>query len=632
MRRILMVASLAIALNAEAQPPLADGTPLTLMEAVELSLRANPNLRITEFNVDVQAGFLQQQSGQFDQALGFNASVEYREETLTNAARQGQIDNRQNIQTAADSFAERATTQRIFLAELIEAQENPDDISFSDPNAQNQIDLINALIDTAPDAASRTELEALRADFLERRRNEVQDSIDELLSNEAAERERLEKLGGVPDTEESLFTSVDVSYRIPYRNGNVATFFAELTQNGGNFKGKPRDPSFGGRGTIDLYRSRVGVRLDLPFGQGSGRAAVAAFEESAALGLDAAKFRLTQQASNVVAATANAYWSLVAAQMRRDVLARSANRQARLLSLVDILIEADLLPAIERGRALAQQADAQASLVAAENTLRAAKLALADQIGLQVDDESLAPAAADAFPAVAELESLKDLPVSDLIVQALEDRGDRLAAELDVDSARVLEEAAKLEQRRRHDVSVEIFGTGVSETSDVPQGIADAFFDDPVYPSARLSYSYSRPMNNDAAVGQFRQAQAQRQQSVIGAEDLARRIRTSVIQSSAALADASQQAAFADEAMRLFQEAVLNERDKVELGTATVIDLILTEERLTIAELSVVGARQRYANELIGLRFATATLVASEEEGYAVEAPALVSVPEPAER
>lgn len=632
LRLLFAAAGLLVALSASGQtplPPLAEGRALTLMDAVELALRANPTLRLAEFTVDVQAGVLQETRGQFDPTFNFNATTEYRREPLTQQAIDGQVQQRQDPQTAIDLLAERIASQQRLLDELVAAQGDPSNIVFPDPDIQAQLDLINTLIETTPDGDALEALLEFRQEVIEQRRNDVADSIEELRETQATERERIERLGAVPTEEISISAGLDATYRIPYRNGSVASMFAELNQSGGNFADKPQDPAFGGRGQVDLYRSRIGVRLEVPLGQGSGRDVVAAFERSAELGLDASRYRLVQQAAATVSQTAFAYWNLVGAQMNQDVLGQSVDRQRRLLSLVDVMIQADLLPAVERGRALAQLAEAEAALVGARNTLREARLALADQIGLQVDEVRLAPMAADAFPAVEELERLRQLPVTDWVAQALEARGDQLAAELDLDAARVLENAAARERRYRHDLQFELSSSGLEQTSSVPEGIEGSLFGRQVGPSASVTYSFSRPQRNDLAIGQYRQAEASRRQAEITAMDLARRIRAAVIDAAASLVDASEQADYASQSMDLFLEAIRNERDKVELGTATVIDLVLTEERLTFAQLSVIAAQQRYASQLINLRFATGSLVDVDEEGFAVEAPALVRPPGP---
>lgn len=597
------------------------------MDAVELTLRHNPDLKIAELTVESRAGVVQERRGQFDRELSFNASLEYRLESLTQRERQAEIDQRQNLQTLVDDLAGRIADRRDLLDELIAVQQDPENRQIGDPDAQTQLDLINELIRNAPDPGTREEFEALRDGWLQRRRNEVQDSIETLQDTDATERERLRKLGEVPDVNLSYFSSFDAAWRVPYRNGSVATWFADLTHNGANFKGKPNDASLGGKGIIDLYKSRVGVRLDVPLGQGSGREVVTALERAAEYDWQAEKHRLAHQAAAAVRRTADSYWALVAAQMRHDVLRESARRQDRLVELADILIRADLLPRAEIARAHARQADARAILADAEDGLRSAQLALADSIGLELAEPSAFPRVADAFPAIAQRQQLSDPPIEQWVERARSARQDRQAAARGVSASRVLERSAEAELRSRHDLQLELFASGLQESSSVRRGIDGAFTGKWVFPSARASYSYSRPLNNDLAKGRLRQASAGSRQSQIGARELDRRIHNRVLAEALRLADVAEQAEYAERALALYAQAIDDEREKLELGSATVIDLILTEERLTQAALGVVAARRAYASSLLALRFETAWLLDLDEEGYHLEASAFLSPP-----
>ena len=624
---VLTVSLCTSASAAAPYPRSVPGTSLTLMDAVELTLRQNPGLQIAELGVEIQAGIVQEERGQFDPELRFNATLEYREEQLSQRERQGQVDQRRNLQTVIDQLAVRVTDRRTILDEVIAIQQDPASGRSSAPEIQSQLDLLNELILSAPSPDTRAELERLRDDWLQRRRNEVQDAVETLQDLEASERERLQKLGDVPEINMSYFSNFDVAWRVPYRNGNVATWFADLSHDGANFRGKPRDAEFGGKGIIDVYKSRLGVRLDIPLGQGSGRSVVTAFEQAAEQEWRAQQHRLTHQAAAAVRQTAEAYWALVAAQMNRDVIAESARRQQRLVELADILIRADLLPAVEIGRARAREADAGAALISAEDRLRSARLRLADSIGLEVADESLAPLAADAFPQVQALPEAAELPLVAWTEQALGQRQDLMASQRNLSTARLLERSAEMEKRSRHDLQFEVFASGLEETSSVRAGFDGAMTEKWVFPSARLGYSYSRPRNNDVAIGRWRQASATRRQEEISDSELGRRIRSNVLETALRLNDAAERAEFAERAIELYRQAIENERDKIEMGSATVIDIILTEERLTQAALALIASRQNYASTLASLRFETASLLQQDETGYQLQASALLSPP-----
>jgi outer membrane protein TolC len=84
----------------------------------------------------------------------------------------------------------------------------------------------------------------------------------------------------------------------------------------------------------------------------------------------------------------------------------------------------------------------------------------------------------------------------------------------------------------------------------------------------------------------------------------------------------------ADEAVAFAEDAIEAELELFRLGNSTLIDTLQTEDRRTEAELDRIALRLRYALLLVDLRFASATLLRSTEEGLVVEAQDLATLPE----
>ena len=68
----------------------------------------------------------------------------------------------------------------------------------------------------------------------------------------------------------------------------------------------------------------------------------------------------------------------------------------------------------------------------------------------------------------------------------------------------------------------------------------------------------------------------------------------------------------AHRASEMYRSAVEDERAKVQLGLATVLDLIATEDRLIQSLLDEVSADAAYANAVARLRFETGTMVGAD--------------------
>jgi outer membrane protein TolC len=99
------------------------------------------------------------------------------------------------------------------------------------------------------------------------------------------------------------------------------------------------------------------------------------------------------------------------------------------------------------------------------------------------------------------------------------------------------------------------------------------------------------------------------------------------VQTVRSLEEAVARLASAEESARYFQETIDAEQEKLKLGASTLIDVIVTEQQKTSADLSLVQARQQVAALLAQLRFETGTLVSPDDGGGTVSIDALTELP-----
>jgi len=110
------------------------------------------------------------------------------------------------------------------------------------------------------------------------------------------------------------------------------------------------------------------------------------------------------------------------------------------------------------------------------------------------------------------------------------------------------------------------------------------------------------------------QAYARRQAAVIARDNLGRTVRTQVLAAYDALRMSARALSAAHEAEDNFQQALEDERDKLKAGLSTVIDVVLTEQLLTEAQLSRIRSQLDYAVAFSQLLREAGTLPASEAE------------------
>jgi outer membrane protein TolC len=86
----------------------------------------------------------------------------------------------------------------------------------------------------------------------------------------------------------------------------------------------------------------------------------------------------------------------------------------------------------------------------------------------------------------------------------------------------------------------------------------------------------------------------------------------------------------AREAVSASQAALDGEREKYRLGVGQLVDVLTMEDRLTVAEQSLVSAELGYALALAQLRFATGSIVAPDQTVQSVDRDIFFTVPDPA--
>ena len=601
-----------------------EASQLSLMQAVQHALKHSTTLALQRSQVALQMGVLQSAVGAFDPILTQNTSLSYVEEELTDQAKAALVTTRTQNQELIDDFNMRLRDEQAVRQELGEVRADPTGASIENPDLRSQIGLLNRLILAQTDPAIRAELIAQRDSGIDEDIASSDVEIASLTVERDKEVERLRKLGAAPTIDSRYDASISAGWRKTYRNGWALNASALLTLAGTDYAGKRRAPEFGGKGVLDLYRTKIGLDLLAPLGR--GRSQLGAAERSSEIDVKAAQAVLEQQVAAVVRDTAGSYWQLVAAAQRLQIARDSLQRQQQIGELTGALVEADQSPRSEIARAAASGAEAQARVIQAESALVSARFSLAQVIGQRVQTLDEAPFPIDGFPALGELPKLDTVALLDLEQRSLRRRADFTAAILQSESAEVLSTAAKVELAPKRDLTFGLFATGVAEDSSVSTALEDAVTGKYTLPSFSVGYNYERPWRNDAALGQLAQSEAFLKQRVVLREDLSRRLRAGIALSLERLQRASAQVTYLQEATQLYLQSVTSERERLRTGSSTLIDLLLTEERATNVLFSLIAAEAAYASALVELRFATGLLLSKDQQTVQLDEKSLLNI------
>ena len=372
-------------------------------------------------------------------------------------------------------------------------------------------------------------------------------------------------------------------------------------------------------------QSNLSVNLTQPLLRGRGREVVGALERINEIELEAADQDLTQMRSERALVSLVSYWEYLAALRTLEILQSSESRSRELLDRTQELINGGSRPASDLTQAQANLSGHISQRLAAEQSLFAVGHVLALALGLTTNNVNMPPPPADDFPPVADGEAPSSAA---LIQEALNRRSDIAAARNRLRQDQVGLTAAQNALRPRLDLSASAGYSGLDVGSSFDKFLTP-FWASVSGPNASVSLTLDLPVGNDAAIGQFIQSRSALSQRTVGLTDLERTIRSNVLVARNHLIRSAARIRSAQAAAELYRTAIIDEQLRQELGLSTVIDLIVTEERLTESLLEEISARLSYASAIASLRYETGSLVRPGPAAEAVDLRWLTTVPRP---
>ena len=598
---------------------------LSLMDAITHTLNLNPSIAIdSEVTAQLQ-GEAQSASGVFDASLDFILEYEFSQDELTPAelAREEGARLRErlffeNFKRVADRLDQTLATTEGRLPE----QTDQDELE-----TQAFESLLNILVASAKTDEEREEFAARQAELVAQNRLETQIIIENLRFQSDQAKDRLFKLGTVPYVVRTDDATLELGVNKPFRNGIVFGPRLIVTAEDRNFRGKPRNPVFGGTGELPLYRSIIGFTLDIPLGKGSGEVSAAAPEKSAKLVHQASLEDLQFTIKQSVLRSILAYWDLVANQQTLELIHESAKRQDQLIEIGQALIEGDLVAKAELARVQARQANVWANYYRQRQSIHSRIARLIQTIGLDPEKVTTTMRATDDFPTVADSTTIRQLESTALVEESSRLRHDYQSAKILQQSSKVLLDRARKDLYYRADLQFSFAYTSVHRHRQVGEGLEGALFGNQTGPSVMLTFKMDLPFSNNVAKGNAAQSLGAWHRSIIDAENLKRTIAIDVVDSFRTLLRSSEEVQHHISSVASYETILNADIEKLKNGTATYINTILTEERLTDAKLSLVSAKQFYAKALAQLRFDIGTLLNYEGETGEIRREDIVSIP-----
>lgn len=381
------------------------------------------------------------------------------------------------------------------------------------------------------------------------------------------------------------------------------------------------DPS--GVGAVNV--GTFSLTLRQPLLRGRGRTNATAPERSAERGVAAGRLDVRQAAAERVLVVGSQYWLARAAALNVGVLRETEERARELLETTRRLIEADVIPAAELVQVEADLVASETARIGGEQALFEARQDLGREIGLERAAIAALPIPSDPFPALAPAEVPAPEEADRFVTAALRRRADLLAARERRDASEILRRAADSDLKPQLDLVLIPSYTGLVEGTDPGSFFAPLYRNVPGA-SAEVNLTLSWPTANSQARGELVQLESALEQSVLLEDLVTRRIAADVPTALDAVSRSAEQLERATLAVRLFEQALVNEEKKLRGGTSTLLDVISQRDRLTSARQAEVSAQLALALALLELRFETGTIL-PEGDLSIMDAAVLTTVP-----
>lgn len=421
--------------------------------------------------------------------------------------------------------------------------------------------------------------------------------------------------------------------------------------------------------------ARIQFNLAVPLLKGRGEEAVAASERSAGFEYTAGGYQLIHTISQQLSSVVGAYWNYVAATSNLAISRESEARTMKMTNDTRTLIEMGERPAAEIKQLEAYLSDRTSERISMEQQLLEARHNLALAIGrIGLREIELLEGPADPFP-VAMLSDLgaeaclsmgmfakgieilalaTDLPefkfalttfpdngwwglkMSDafmpgefwenlLVDLAVSRRNDLIAQKERIKGASVSLTSARDALQPDLNLNLTVGYSGIEEGHST-QNFIDPLVEGIYGMNVSASLNYDLPVDHKYDRGVVVQAEANVRILKTQALDIERRIRSSVKIALSSLRTTMELLKRAQESISLYEEAVENEKKKVDLGMATILDVVNMEDRLTNARKVLVSYQGAFANALSRLRYVTGTMVTQTQDGLEVEG--LTTIPD----
>lgn len=362
-----------------------------------------------------------------------------------------------------------------------------------------------------------------------------------------------------------------------------------------------------------LGQGNAALVFTMPLLKGFGAVSTDAQEKARMLGLEASAAAVVHQINASLQAAVENYWNYSAAVQNLILSIEAMERSRVTLNDATILVENNLQEPSTLHTLSADLSSKESALQNSEQQVVVARNALAVSLGFPVAVANRLPMPTSEFPEFAEEKVCLvkgNLPL--LLKTALSSRQDYRQAELQMKSARIMEDKYRRDVLPNVDLVAGLTHTGFTEESALASKLETASDGDS---AITAGVKVALPWTNDSARGQLRNQMGQTEELRFAYVSAKESIASEINNNASALSYAVGILNTQKQAEQQYRQATEDELKKFHLGLSSIIDVLDVADRFNTARSNTVTARAKLATAIANLRYSTGTLLNDKEQG-----------------
>ena len=366
-------------------------------------------------------------------------------------------------------------------------------------------------------------------------------------------------------------------------------------------------------------QAKVNLLVTVPLLKGYGEKVNTAGEMAAKKQVDVSVCKLHHMISERILNTVLAYWEYLSTNRSLIQTINSEKRAQRIVKQTKTYIKAGNRPESDLTQTLANLSDKKIQRIAAEQVLFTRKQNLGNSMGFDFMQSQNISAPSDSFLQIdKKIVDKIYSSTSQIIKKALNNRSDYLKLTEQERRKKLLVKAAKNNTLPQINLNMGAGYTGLDEGDEVDCA-GNAFSNNIKGLNYTVSLTFNHFIENSTAKSILFQKKSELKQIEILKQGLRKKISIEILIAIDRLKNSLKSLSTAEESVTYYKSTLNNEVKKFKLGTATLFDLIQSEEKLTNSTLKLIEAKRNYAIAMAQLKYQTGSIVRKNGKSFSVK-------------